>query len=244
MKTIPSLLLISVSCFICAAGIAQSDADLSRVLSQYNVPTAGSSSATVDAELAQRMFRRGNTYSNLERFEDAIAEYRQAIAADPNFGEAMRTLANIYYFQGRYQEAKPLLARFITMSMQTETTAPLIASISTLGEMERKDGNYAISIALDLKSIALDPNNDSQVHIMANTYNNAGDADKAIQIYRAGIVAMPGNAFYYRTLGRLLDQEGRMEEALALYEQAAQVNPDSPFYADLVTATKAKLGRE
>lgn len=32
--------------------------------------------ATIDAELSQRHNRRGNTYSNLERHEDAIEEYR------------------------------------------------------------------------------------------------------------------------------------------------------------------------
>ena len=199
-----------------------------------------SSGPTIDAELAQRMFRRGNTYSNLERYDDAIEEYKQAIVADPNFPDAIRNLANIYYFLERIEEAKPLLARYINMT--SETSAALIASITTLGNLERNDGNYEVAIAYDLRSIELDPNNDSQVHIMGNTYNNEGQADKAIEIYKAGIKVQPDNAFFYRTLGRLLEQENRLEEALAEYEAAAEKNPDSDFYANLVESTKARLG--
>ena len=205
------------------------------VAQQPSVPN----SPTIDAELAQRLFRRGNTYSNLERYDEAIDEYKQAMVADPNFGDAIRNLANTYYFLQRYQEAKPLLARYIAMT--SEPTAALIASISTLGNLERQDGNYDVSLGYDLRSIEFDPNNDSQVHIMGNTYNNAGHTDKAIQIYRAGITAQPENAFFYRTLGRFLEQENRLEEALAEYEAAAEKNPDSDFYENLVETTRARL---
>jgi len=88
----------------------------------------------------------------------------------------------------------------------------------------------------------LDPDNDSQIHIMANTYNNAGEADKAIAVYRAAVAVMPDNAFFYRSLGRILEQEGRLEEALSEYESAAEKNPDSDFYVNLVETTRRRLG--
>jgi tetratricopeptide (TPR) repeat protein len=141
----------------------------------------------------------------------------------------------------RYDEAKPLLARFIRL--ETETTAALIAAVSTLGELERADGNYEVSIDYDLQAIGLDPENDSQIHVMANTYNNAGDADKAIQIYLRGISTMPDNGFFDRSLGRIFEQEGRLDEALAAYESAAAKNPDSAFYGDLVDSIRRRLNR-
>lgn len=196
---------------------------------------------TIDAALAQKLLRRGNTYSNLERYEDAINEYRKAISADPNLMEAVRNLANTYYFLENYSEAKPLFARFI--AMQDQTTASLIAAVSALAEMERGDGNFEESIKYDLRAIELNPTNDSQVHVMANTYNNAGEADKAIQIYQAGVKAIPSNGFFDRSLGRILEQEGRLEEALSAYEAAALKNPDSAFYTDLVDATKRRLAQ-
>ncbi len=64
---------------------------------------------------------------------------------------------------------------------------------------------------------------------MASTYNNNGYTDMAIRIYQAGIRAMPGNAFFDRSLGRILKQEGRLEEALSTYGSAATKDPNSSF---------------
>jgi len=229
---------------LCAISIicqAQTDSTSADILNRYGNLDVERTGPTIDAELARKMYRRGNTYSNLERYDEAIEEYRKAISADPNFADALRNLANTYYYLERYDEVKPLLARFI--SLQTETTAGLIAAVSTMGELERKDGNFDKSIDYDLRAIGLDPSNDSQVNIMANTYNNAGETGKAIQIYQAGIKARPDNAFFDRSLGRMLELEGRLEEALAAYESAALKDPDSQFYADLVSSTRSRLGR-
>lgn len=230
-----------LSLLVGSTSLAQDGGTTANLLDRYGNLNVERTGPTIDAELAQKMFRRGNTYSNLERFDEAIAEYRKAISADPNYAEAIRNLANTYIFLERFEEAKPLLARFI--SLQTETTAALIAAVSTLGELEREDGNYATSIEYDLRAIELNPGNDSQVHIMANTYNNAGETDLAIRIYRAGIAAMPDNAFFDRSLGRLLEQQSRLAEALTAYESAAAKDPDSQFYADLVSSTRSRLNR-
>ena len=209
------------------------------VLERYGNLNVTREGPTIDAELAQKMFRRGNTYSNLQRYDEAIEEYRKAISADPNHSAAIRNLANTYYFLERYDETKPLLARFIELE-DTETAA-LIAAVATLGELERQSRNFEVSIGYDLRAIELDPNNDSQIHIMANTYNNAGEADKAIDVYRAGIEVMPDNAFFFRSLGRILEEEGRLEEALSEYIAAAERNPDSDFYVNLVDSTRRRL---
>jgi tetratricopeptide (TPR) repeat protein len=220
------------------ASVAQDDGAAS-VLQRYGNLDIERTGPTIDAELGQKYLRRGNTYSNLERFEEAIDEYRKAISADPSLADALRNLANTYYYLERFDEAKPLLARFIRL--QTTTTASLIAAVTTLGELERGDGNYATSIAFDLRAIELDSDNDSQVHIMANTYNNAGEADKAIAVYQKAIEVMPSNAFFDRSLGRILEQENRIEDALQAYKSAAAKNPDSSFYSDLVESTRSRL---
>lgn len=217
------------------------DNGASAVIDRYDNLALTREGPTIDRELAQRMFRRGNTYSRLDRHEEAIEEYRKAISADPNFVDAIRNLANTYYYLERYQEAKPLLARFI--ELQTTTSASLIAAVQTLGQLERDDGNFDEALKYDLQGIALDPNNDSQVHIMANTYNNNGQAEAAIEIYRTAIEIMPDNAFFDRSLGRILEREGRLEEALDAYRRAAEKDPDSDFYADLVANLESRLAR-
>ncbi|HAS49744.1 MAG TPA: hypothetical protein DCS33_10765, partial [Gammaproteobacteria bacterium] len=161
--SVTTLLLLIAA--ISSVSVAQDDGAAS-VLQRYGNLDIERTGPTIDAELAQKYLRRGNTYSNLERFEEAIDEYRKAISADPNLDGAIRNLANTYYYLERYEEAKPLLARFIRL--QSSTTASLIAAVTTLGELERRDGNFDASIDYDLRAIELDSDNDSQVHIMAN----------------------------------------------------------------------------
>ena len=48
------------------------------VLERYGNLNVTREGPTIDAELAQKMFRRGNTYSNLQRYDEAIEEYRKA----------------------------------------------------------------------------------------------------------------------------------------------------------------------
>lgn len=220
------------------AALAQ-DSDVLQRYSDLDITRDG---PTIDAELARRLLRRGNTYSNLERYEEAIEEYRAAISADPQLSEAVRNLANVYYFLERYDEAKPLLARFIALE-DGQPSAAVLAAVKTMGELERQDGNYDAALPYDLRAIELEPGNDSQVHIMANTYNNAGDSDKAIAIYQAGVKAMPDNAFFERSLGRILERAGRLEEALTAYRAAVEKDPESDFYADLVANLERRLQR-
>lgn len=242
VSIIPVVLALLAAALPMDSATAQdSDISLRTALSRYAGATRNS--PTVDAELARRLFRRGNTYSNLERYDDAIEEFEQSVAADPNFAEGYRNLANLHYFLGNFPQAKLYYARFITLTLDEEPDTTVRTALSNMGRMERQDGNYQESIAFDLRAIELDPGNDSQVHIMGNTYNNGGDVAKAIRIYQAGIAAQPDNAFFYRTLGRLYEQEGRLEEALTQYEYASERDPESEFYAGLVETLRARLGR-
>ena len=217
------------------------DSATSSVLDRYGTLDIERTGPTIDAELALKMLRRGNTYLNLERYDEAIEEYRRALAADPNLAEALRNLANIYLFQENFTAAKPLLARFI--ALQTQASASLIAAVQTLGQLEREDRNFEAAIAYDLRAIELVPDDDSQVHVMANTYNNAGETDKALAIYTAATRAQPDNAFFFRSLGRIHENRNEPEAALSAYRQAASIDPDSSFYADLVTAMEQRIAR-
>lgn len=198
--------------------------------------------AATSSELAQRHYRRANTYNNLERYDEAVEEYRLAVAADPNLADAYRNLANIYLSQDRLEEAIPMLARFI--DLQQEASTPLTASLKTIGELLRQSERYDEAIDYDVRAIEADPGDDSQVHLIGNLYDNAGHADKAIRIYQAAIEVMPDNAFMNRTLGRLYEREGRLEDALAQYRKAAETDLGSQFYRELVQNLENRIDQQ
>lgn len=194
-------------------------------------------------ELAQRHYRRGNTYNNLERFDDAVTEYQLAVAADPNLADAYRNLANIFLSKERFDEAITNLARFIELQNNQPST-PLTASLKTIGELLRRAERFDESIAYDLRAIAADPRDDSQVHLMANRYDNAGHTEKAIQIYQQAVESIPDNAFMNRNLGRLLEREGRLEDALAQYRKAAETDTSAQYYRELVQNLETRLSQQ
>lgn len=194
-------------------------------------------------ELAQRHYRRGNTYNNLERFDDAVTEYQLAVAADPNLADAYRNLANIFLAQERFEEAITNLARFIELQNNQPST-PLTASLKTIGELLRRAERFDESIAYDLRAIAADPRDDSQVHLMANRYDNAGHTEKAIQIYQQAVESIPDNAFMNRNLGRLLERECRLEDALAQYRKAAETDTSAQYYRELVQNLETRLSQQ
>lgn len=193
-------------------------------------------------ELAQRHYRRGNTYNNLERYDDAVTEYQLAVAADPNLADAYRNLANIFLSQERFEDAISNLARFIELQNGQPST-PLTASLKTIGELLRRSERFDESIDYDISAIAADPSDDSQVHLMANRYDNAGHTDKAIRIYQQAVESMPDNAFMNRNLGRLLEREGQLEEALAQYRKAAETDTSAQYYRELVQNLEARLSQ-
>lgn len=193
-------------------------------------------------ELAQRHYRRGNTYNNLERFDDAVTEYQLAVAADPNLADAYRNLANIFLSQDKFNEAIVNLERFIALQSSQPST-PLTASLKTVGELLRRAERFEEAIDYDIRAIAADPRDDSQVHLMANRYDNAGHTDKAIRIYQQAVMSIPDNAFMNRNLGRLLEREGELEAALAQYKKAAETDTSAQYYRELIQNLEARLAQ-
>ncbi|MDP2283806.1 MAG: tetratricopeptide repeat protein, partial [Pseudohongiella sp.] len=158
----------------------------------------------------------------------------------PNLADAYRNLANIFLSKERFNEAITMLARFIALQSDERST-PLVASLKTIGELLRRAERFQESIDYDIRAIAADPRDESQIHIMANRYDNAGDSDKAIRIYEQATISIPDNAFMNRNLGRLLEREGRLQDALVQYQRAAETDPSAQYYRELVQNIEARL---
>jgi tetratricopeptide (TPR) repeat protein len=217
--------LVLLLCVLCTCGVS--------------LGALGQTRATVDVELGQRHFRRGNTFNNLERYDEAIAEYELAVTADPNLAQAYHNLASILYFQERFADAIPAYQRFV--ALQKEPSAALIAALNTLGQLLRDQQRFAEALPVDLQAIERDPKNASQIYIMGNTYFNAGYADEAAQIYAKALEVMPEDAYLHRSLGRMYEDMGRLDQALEQYRAASSADPASDFYRDLVSALEARV---
>lgn len=84
------------------------------------------------------------------------------------------------------------------------------------------------------KALELDPAS-SMVNIFLGTYwQREDDHRKALEYYQAAERLSPDNPDIYVEQGRSLGVLGELEEALAMYEKAVELQPQSPVYDQLL----------
>jgi hypothetical protein len=118
-------------------------------------------------------FSRGCAYDRLNMFGEAVKEYRQSLALNPNLMEAYVSLGTDYYRIGQYDEA-------IEAYKQAIKRQPDSASLyNKLGSIYILDRNYPMAIAEFKKAISIDPG-DADAHFsLGIAYFLNGDREAA-----------------------------------------------------------------
>jgi tetratricopeptide (TPR) repeat protein len=161
----------------------------------------------------------GNVYSDQGRYNEAIAEYLQAIALDPNYAAPHNGLGNVYSKTGRYDKA-------IVEYKQTIALEPKFAlPHNGLGNVFRHLGRYDEAIAKYQRAIVLDPKDALPHNGLGNVYGQSGRYDEAIANFQQAITLDPKDALPHNGLGNVYRQLGRYDEAIAEYQQAIALDP-------------------
>jgi tetratricopeptide (TPR) repeat protein len=95
---------------------------------------------------------RGLTYHDLKRYEEALAEYDQAIALDPNFVNAYNNRGLVYRDLKRYEEALAEYNQAIALDPN------FVNAYNNRGNVYRDQKRYEEALAEYNQAIALDPN--------------------------------------------------------------------------------------
>ncbi len=160
---------------------------------------------------AQRWLDEGGTFHRLQKYDEALAAYEQAIRLDPNDALA-------YYYKGRaldaYQQAR-----------QLDPNLPFahINKGAALRDLKR----YDEELAAYEQAIRLDPNYAAAYHYKGVALHNLKRYDEALVAYEQAIRLDPNDAFAYHYKGVALDELKRYEEALTALDQAIRLDPNS-----------------
>ncbi len=147
--------------------------------------------------------RLGNALSKLERYEDAIQAYRQAIQFAPDRSEAYVKLADILIKLDRGEEA-------IAIYQKARVIDP------NLPEIAQK-----LAAASQLK-------NPSQTQILSELRSPiTPESEDRIDNYYAAIDRNPQNLNLYLALAKRSIEKGNLEGAIAICQIAIQLNPKS-----------------
>jgi tetratricopeptide (TPR) repeat protein len=161
----------------------------------------------------------GNALRDKGRLDEAVAEYRKAIALDPNDTRAHSNLGWVLQCQKKWDEAIAACRRAIELDPKDAIPHDI------LGIALMKKGQLDEAVAAYRKAIELDPK-------VIGPPRNLGDAlgrqqkwNEAIAAYRQAIALDPKDAYAHNILGIVLEGEGQRDEAIACYRKAIQIDP-------------------
>lgn len=151
----------------------------------------------------------GQSYTQKNDAEGAIAAYKQAISFDPNDSETRIALGNIYYFDDRYSEAQKEYEQAVRID-------PSAANRFSLGQAYLSNGNYT-EAELQFKRVqTMAPGEPSGSYGLGQVYARQERATEAIDSFQKAIDAQRDFWDAYVEMGYVLADQGKIDEAQKL----------------------------
>ncbi|HOL41162.1 MAG TPA: tetratricopeptide repeat protein, partial [Methanospirillum sp.] len=134
--------------------------------------------------------------------------------------EIQLVLADLYVYAERYEEARDLL--FSLLKVHPEDYQILFRYASLLAQIrEFTCAAEQFEILLQMRS-----NDGNLSYLAGQSYEQAGDPDRALELFTSAITCIPDNAEIWLSRARVLFELGQYSEAAINAAQAASLNPD------------------
>jgi tetratricopeptide (TPR) repeat protein len=169
----------------------------------------------------QRYLQSGNEFFEQKKFQEAVVQYRNAIAIDERLAEARYKLAESYAALGdganalnHYIRAADLLPDDNSVQLKAATL------LSLAGRFD--DAKTRVQRVLDA-----DPRNVQAHVLLGNILAGLRDLDGAVSQVEEAIQVDPSRGASYSSLGALRLAQGEREAARAAFDKAVSVDPSS-----------------
>jgi tetratricopeptide (TPR) repeat protein len=180
---------------------------------------------------------RGNTYKNLGRYDEALADYTRAIERDPAYALAYNNRGVTYADLGRSEEALADYTRAIELDPADAT------AYSNRGVTYKNLGRTEEALADYTRAIERDPTLAQAYNNRGSTYDDLGRYEEALADFTRAIERDPTLAQAYSNRGVTYKNLGRSAEALADYTRAIERDPAYALAYNNRGLTYANLGR-
>jgi tetratricopeptide (TPR) repeat protein len=166
-----------------------------------------------------------NAYTELKRYDEAIAYGQQWIEKEPKSEFAYNALGGAYRKAGRYDEAIAACNRAIELAGNSPVA---ISHLQILGWTYHDMGQYESAIATYERAIAID----SKSQFNSSTHNNLGMVhhdlgryEEAMAAFQQAIALDSTNKTLHNNLGCLYRQLEQWENAITSFQTAIELNP-------------------
>jgi tetratricopeptide (TPR) repeat protein len=193
---------------------------------------------------AMKAFKDANVLYQQQEYKKAAELYEDAVANDPNMGEAWFFLANSYdnmYRPGRKGEAEndayltkavadyQKAAQYLTTTTESDAKLKKLALqylVSNYGPDRLNDPNKAEPVVKEM--IALEPSEPANYFALAKIYENAGQYDLAEQTLLKARDVKPSDSSVYLQLAAFYNQQGEFDKTIDALQQRVQKDPNNP----------------
>jgi Flp pilus assembly protein TadD len=164
-------------------------------------------------------YQSGLQLSSQGRHGEAIAQFEQALALEPDDPKVLFALGNTACQMGQAGVAEQFFRRVLVQDpCRTE-------AIVNLSNLLRLNGQFDAAIALLIPAVSREPRSPELQLTLGSAWRERGDLDRAKLHYQAAMVARPGYAAALANLADLLCDEGQRDVARTLYDKALLAEP-------------------
>jgi len=165
------------------------------------------------------------------RIDEAIAEYRRALEAIPDYAEARNNLGALLVRSGRWKEAVAEYREVLRLRPeQAEMHSNLGDVLSRLGRDAEAVASFEEALRLDAECVQAHNN-------LGIVLERQGQRDAAADHYQAALSARPDYEEAHYNLANLLARSGDVEGAISHFREAIRLDPRYvPAYNNLGNA--------
>jgi len=169
---------------------------------------------------------KGRSLMNEKHFAEAIAEFKKVIEIDPKNMRAYIELSRAYLFSKNQAEAETILKQ--ALSVDPRSTEIVL----TMGDLHATTGKLDQAEVWYKRALETDPQNDQVYVHMVAFYQRAGKVAEVESTLTKLAGLKPEDEKPHILLGDFFTSLGQKDKALASYERATKVKPDSTMARD------------
>jgi tetratricopeptide (TPR) repeat protein len=175
---------------------------------------------TINAKNATALSQQGSTLFELQRYQDALAAYQQAVSISPDFAPGWSGQGKALNQLKKYEEA--LAAYDEAIQIQPD----YVEAWSGRGFVLRNLQRYREAIASFNKALELDDNAPQVWNAKGEIFSTLEQYNNAIQSYQKAIELQPNYFEAWYSKGLALHNLQQYEDAVKAYETAIELKPD------------------
>ena len=220
--------------------------------------------ATPEERKAAALVEKGLKEFAAGRFEQAVAQYAEALRAHPQYAAAHNNMGSAHFALGRNDEAVAAFKRAVEIE-PAYAQAHFNLALMYIKQGRADDANRELDLAARAylaegeKLFAAGRNLEAEEsfkgllridpkyapgHLRLGAIYNATDRyAEAVQSLQTAVLLQPKDAEAHENLGEALYGLKRYEDALASADKAAKLKPDSPGAHYIAGLSLAALGR-